>query len=71
MSRRFVDMRVIRDRMDRKDDRFGRELQARLPFLRPEAVPFVEVTIVRAPEAVGPVVDVAIAIAPVKIDGAK
>ena len=60
MSRRFVDAIWINQRMDETDARFARELQARLPFLRPEVLPFVEVTIVRAPDAVGPVVEVAL-----------
>ena len=50
--KRFVDMTVIRDRMDRKDDRVNRETQRRFPIV-------VNVALVPSADA-GPVVDVAL-----------
>jgi hypothetical protein len=65
MSRKFVDAIWIRQRMQDKDDRCARALRHRLPkFLQPETPGFVEVTIVRAPDATGPVVDVGLEPAP-------
>jgi len=61
--KRFVPQSTINRRMQDLDDRYARELRRThgLPaVLVPEALPFVEVTIIRRPEASGPVVDVAL-----------
>lgn len=71
--RRFVPGSVITARMDAKDARFARALQRRqgprpIRFLESEYFPCVDVEIIRAPDAVGPVIDVTLE---PKIDGAK
>lgn len=64
-GRRFVPSSTIRDRMDRVDLRFEREARRRRPTILPsEVLPFVDVVIVRAPDAVGPVIDVGLEPAP-------
>lgn len=60
MGRRFVPQSTIDRRVQNLDDRYARQLRARFPakFLAPEIVPFVDVEIVPAPDASGPIVDV-------------
>ena len=66
--KRFVPDATIRARMDARDERFMLDQRRQFPHLFPPT-PVVEVALVPDPEAVGPVVDVALV--PVKIDGAK
>ena len=66
---RFVPQSTIDARVQAKDDRLNAALRKRYPsILQPEVFPYVEVEIVPAPDASGPVVDVTIVR---KIDGAQ